>query len=262
MSREKKDAEVFDSIADKYALKDKTPSSSMARQYQIWQAVQPILEHSGNLGTIVDIGCGTAAVARYLKGHYKHYIGIDQSDKMIESARSVNQDIPDTTFISENIKLSSIQDNTADTILSIGALHHIADLDKAMASIKRIAKQDAYFLAIEPQKSNPVVQVLRKIRMIFDSGYSRDQIYFLPQGLKNLLASHNIKILSLEYQGFFTAPFAQVIMNPQFLFAPLSRCAVSLDRLIKMYAPAFFKKLSFNIVIIGRIQKIKLDTAG
>jgi hypothetical protein len=70
-----------------------------------------------------------------------------------------------------------------------------------------------------------------------------------------LFFNYGITDISVDYQGFLTPPFAQVVMNPQALFAPLSRAAAQIDAWLAAHLPGSLSKISFNLVIIGRFPK-------
>ena len=254
MTREQADRDLFDRIARRYARKDVVASSSLARKSQLLTAIKPLLDESPNLGTVVDVGCGVGAPARYLTGHYERYIGVDQSEEMIEAAVAFNLNNPKAEFIARNIKSSDLQD-VADVVLSDGALHHITELDEAMDALVRIAKPGAFLVVREPQNGNPLLQAMRWMRGIVDPSYSREQVFFSEGDLRELCSNHGVTDISVEFQGFLSTPFAQVVIHPQFLSVPLSRAAISADRWLDAYLPGPLKKLSFNIVVVGRFKK-------
>lgn len=208
-----------------------------------------------SLGTIVDIGCGVGAPAKYLAGHYERYIGIDQSEGMIKAAILFNRDNPQAEFIAENVKSRDLPQNVADVVLSSGALHHMTELEDAMNSLVRIAKPGAFLVAIEPQNSNPLLQAMRWVRGILSSSYSREQTFFSEGHLRDLFVNHGVRDLSVEFQGFLTPPFAQVVMYPQVLIVPLSRVAIRVDSWLNTHLPVSLKKLGFSIVVVGRFTK-------
>ena len=246
---ERKDRELFDRIAGNFASKDSVKSSSLARRYQILFAVQPILEKLGPDISIIDIACGVGAPAKYLLGSYKSYAGIDHSEAMIAAAVDFNKGNQQAQFVTGNIKAVDLPGQSADLILAIGALHHITELDKVMELLKRLAKPGAYFVAIEPYRGNPLVQLLRRGRTIIDRSYSDDQRYFSRQEIRELLLKHDMAEIGIYHQGFFSPPFAQVILRPQWLSVALSRLAIALDKLCDKFCPKMLKKLSWNIVI-------------
>ncbi len=254
MSQELQDKKLFDDIAYGYSRKDSVVSSSIARKKQLFFALKPVLKNISKLGTIVDIGCGVGAPAKYLAGLYERYIGIDQSDEFIKEAQLFNSGNKKAEFIASNIKSGELPQNSADVVMSIGALHHMTELGDVMDSIVRMAKSNAVFMAIEPQKSNPLIRLMRFIRKIIDPMYSKDQQFFSEKYLIDLFSSHGITEISVDYQGFFMPIFAQVILYPQFIFVPLSRLSIMFDTIIG-YLPGIIKKLSFNIVITGKFPE-------
>ena len=68
--REQADRALFDRIAPHYAQKDVVASSALARQRQLLAAIETVLHQREDLGTVVDVGCGAGAPARYLAGYY------------------------------------------------------------------------------------------------------------------------------------------------------------------------------------------------
>jgi SAM-dependent methyltransferase len=255
MTREQTDRALFNEIAYSYAQKDSVPSSSLARKAQLLSALTLILKRISYLGTVVEIGCGVGAPALYLSGRYERYVGIDQSEGMIEAARAFNRNTPQTEFIAVNVKSETLPRNVADVILSVGALHHMTPLDEVMVSLNRIARPGAFLVAIEPQNSNPLIQMMRWIRGIIDPSYSQEQIFFSTDELKNLFTRHSITEIEIDFQGFLTPPFAQVIIPPQFLTVPLVRLAIGIDRWLHAHLPTGLRRLSFNVVVIGRFTE-------
>jgi SAM-dependent methyltransferase len=250
--REQADQALFDDIAARYARKDAVPSSALARQAQLLSAIKPLLDRSLNLGTVVDIGCGIGAAANYLRGHYERYIGIDQSPEMIARAKVFNRHCHQAEFLAENVKSRALLTDVADLVISIGALHHMTDLDGVMHALIGIAKPGAHLVVIEPQNGNPLIQMMRWIRGIVDTSYSTEQIFFSETDLRALFTDHNLGNLVVDFQGFFTPPFAQVVMQPQTLTVPLCRAAIRADAWLHRHLPRWLGRLSFNIVATGQ----------
>lgn len=253
--QELRDQELFDQIAAHYARKDIVQSSMLARRSHLLAAMTPIFQQTPTLGTVVDVGCGVGAPALYLNGRYQRYIGIDQSPEMIEAARVFNRAQEQAEFMAANVKTAVLPPHTADVILSIGALHHMTDLDEVMAKLVQLAKPGARFVVIEPQNGNPLIQLMRWVRGKIDKGYSTDQIFFSEAELVALFQRHDIADLSIAFQGFLTPPFAQVIINPQALSVPLSRLTIRLDSWLHKHLRGPLQKLSFNIVLTGTFNK-------
>ena len=252
MSRESRDQALFDRIAARYARKDTVLSSSLARREQLLLALRPVLQQTKSLGMVVDVGCGVGAPAQYLAGLYDRYIGVDQAEALIEAARVLYQAYPQAEFIAANIKEAAIPPHSADLILSDGGLHHMTNLDEVMEILRHLAKPGGWFVAREPQNGNPLLQAMRWVRGRTDDEYSAEQSYFSPQEMHQLCARHGLTDVTVTRQGFFVPPFAQVIINPQALSVPLSRLSVRLDKGLDAWLPNPLKRLSFNLVAIGR----------
>jgi SAM-dependent methyltransferase len=253
---EQKDRALFDNIARKYAKKDYAKSSSIVRRYQLFAALKPILETTPKLGTIVEFACGIGAPAKYLDGHYDKYIGIDYSEQQISAAKIFNQGNPKATFIASNIKSVGLPETKADLVFAIGALHHMTEHEKVFESLRRLAKPQAYFMAIEPHRGNALVQFMRWARTKLDKGYSDEQQFYLENDLRQLLADGGLEYIEIEYEGYLSTPFAQVVIPPQFIMAPLSFVILAIDRLLDKYLPPFMKRLSWNIVARGRFPQV------
>jgi ubiquinone/menaquinone biosynthesis C-methylase UbiE len=252
MTREHEDRLLFDRIAAKYARKDVAVSSALARKDQLLTAMRQAADESvRRWGTIVDVGCGVGAPAHYLQGQYQEYVGIDQSAEMIEAAKIFNREISQARFLADNVKETRVPHHSADVILSIGALHHMTELDKVMESLVSIAKPGAKFVVIEPQNGNPLIQFMRGMRGLVDKGYSREQIFFSESELVDLFTRHGITQLKISYQGYFSTPFAQVIASSNGLLVALSRVSIRMDNWLQSHLRGPLQKLSFDIIITG-----------
>lgn len=251
MTREHRDQHLFDKIAYKYARKDFAVSSSLARKNQLDTAMKHAKRQNSQWGTIVDVGCGVGAPAKYLHGKYQRYIGIDQSAEMIQAAIIFNKDYPQATFITDNVRETKLPLNTADVILSIGALHHMSNLDQVMNNLVAIAKPGASFVVIEPQNANPIIQVMRWLRGLIDKGYSREQVFFSETELTDLFSRHGISNLQIMYEGYVATPFAQVLASSHAVFVALSNLAIRIDNGLQKRLRGPLRKLSFNIIITG-----------
>ena len=249
MSREKRDQALYDDFAEQHIRKDLLPASAIARCSQLFSALGPELSQQPNLGTVVEVGCGVGAPARYLAGRYERYIGLDHSAQMVRAARVFNDGNERAMFVTANARQTPLSAHTADLILSIGALHHMSDLDAVMQHLCTIAKPGAIFVAREPQCANPLIQGMRWLRTRMEASYSEEQIFFTESELVDICQRNGLKVIAVEYQGFLTPPFAQVVMHPQAVTAPMSRIADRLDTWLHHHLWPPLKRLSFNLAV-------------
>jgi len=84
--------------------------------------------------SVLDIGCGTGDLYRYLQD--STYIGIDQSSDMIERARFRN---PSAEFMEQNIY--ELDMPTFDTVVCLDVLHHQPDLEPAFSILLEHARK-------------------------------------------------------------------------------------------------------------------------
>lgn len=253
-STEAEDQRLFDTIAADYSQKDLVQSTRIAREYEILRCVQPTIAKMGRPKLILEVGCGVGRVARILKGRYDRYVGVDYSAKLIEAAKIYASDCP-AEFVCANIKAFELSGQKADLTVLIGALHHMTEMDAVMASLIRNSAPEGRIVAFEPNRSNPIVQTLRRIRQRVDRAYSSDQHYFSRRELRALFARHGFKDIDVAHQGYCSTPFSQVILPPQFLTKYASRAAVGFDRLCDRALPRVFHGLSWNLVVSARFPE-------
>lgn len=86
---------------------------------------------------IVDVGCSTAFIGKWLKNNYPSfkYLGIDISRKAIEIARKNGIRVK----FGNNLKLN-LPDNLSDLTISEGVIHHTPDPYKCFGELVRITK--------------------------------------------------------------------------------------------------------------------------
>lgn len=250
-TQQEKDRQLFDRIASQYSKKDQITSCSEARRNQLETGMRPIL--GKKIPMLLEIGCGIGAAAEYLEGAYDAYIGVDYSVEQIKQAELVHAGRTGVSFVVKNVKdLNKNDVPPVDVVLAVGAFHHFTELDSALTAITTTMKHNGWLVAIEPQRENPIVQFLRFIRTKVDTNYSSNQLYFTAPELKEFLERNGFTDVELQYEGFFSPPFAQVPLYPQWIFVPLSRLSIALDRLCDRFLPKPFKRLSWNIIARGR----------
>ena len=247
--REEKDNQLFNSIARKYGQKDLEPSSSIARKFQLENLVEFIHEKFSRIefNTILEIGCGVGATSGYLDGKYINYIGVDYSKEFIELANQ-RYSKANVEYHCSNIKELKIN-KEPDLVLGIGVLHHISDIKKSLVELRKLSTSNTIFAFIEPNSENFLIQLMRTIRKKIDSSYSDEQIYFSQKELENLFIGNGFNFVMTKYEGYFSPPFAQVILKPQFLFKPLAELSIWLDRIIQKRINSY---LSWNIMVVAK----------
>lgn len=145
--------------------------------------------------SVVEMGCGPSfwlsKVAKRDKLKIKKYLGVDISKNMILLAK---KNYPKGFFIVGDMTNINLSKSSADSLLSLGALHHAEDKYKALKNWIRILKRGGYLLMREP-----TFEALKKGSGASptEEGIEVDKIenYLLKNGLiikKNLYFSSNL----------------------------------------------------------------------
>ena len=246
---EKSDRSLFDQIAEKYYRKDLTPSSRLARQHRLAQTIGVIPTFTD--AAVLEVGCGAGFTARYLKKYYASYTGIDYSDNLIGYAGQYNM-TGNAEFQAVSLKEYKPK-RKFDIVLMIGVLHHMENAEQGLAQVIDLLKPGGWVLVNEPQSSNLLIQLLRIIRTRTDAAYSEDQHNFSPSELEQLFDKAGLQNIILKPQGFFSTPFAEVIIQPQFIARPLAQLMVLLDKSLESCCSPLLKPLSWNIIAAGQL---------
>ncbi|MCK5221424.1 MAG: class I SAM-dependent methyltransferase [Candidatus Aminicenantes bacterium] len=237
----------FDSIASKYVKKDISPPSRAARKLRVRQTVSGI-DCSG-LPDILEVGSGAGYASEYLNGMYKSYTGIDFSKALVDLARSIHKG-PDVEFLEADLYKFD-PGRKFDLIIIIGVLHHMVDIPLSLLVCKELLKPGGVIVVNEPHDANILVRFVRMFRSKFDRSYSSDQEELNRKELKELFGKTGFSDISLNAQGFFSTPFAEVMMRPAFIFLPLASIFCMFDRIIEKVFGRVLSGLSWNIIVKG-----------
>jgi 2-polyprenyl-3-methyl-5-hydroxy-6-metoxy-1,4-benzoquinol methylase len=246
--RETKDIQLFEAISMKYAEKDVYPLSKKARKFQMQSLLKLVFKTYGEkeFNQVLEIGCGHGANSEYIQGYYKNYLGVDYSRELIKIAKS-RYASSNTAFICQNIKdLNSF--DLFDLVFGVGILHHATELDKVLNTLKKISHKNTIFAFAEIQSGNPFIQLLRNIRSTVDKSYSFDQCSFNKDKLKSIFEANGYMVGNIAYEGYFSPPFAQIILKPLFIFKPLLNLALLIDGFLQNRIDS---RLAWNILLVA-----------
>jgi 2-polyprenyl-3-methyl-5-hydroxy-6-metoxy-1,4-benzoquinol methylase len=243
-----RDRELFNAIALKYAAKDMYKPSQSARALRVMQTLNTVTvdDHTH----VMEVGCGAGFAAEYLYGHYANYTGIDYSKELINLAQQRNQHENVKFHTSDFFDFSS--ESVYDVVFMIGVLHHMSDLCAALRKSIALLKPGGFLVVNEPQSANRIFQTLRHIRSKMDNSYSTEQEQFDATELQALFRESGLLNVLCSPQGFFSTPFAEVMICPQVLTNWLGKAACQLDRLLEKNLSGLMKKIAWNIIVSGQ----------
>lgn len=247
--RARRDQALFDSIARTYCRKDLVESNRTARRHRLLRTLDPSATSRAEKPDILEIGCGAGFSAQYLRGYYRTYTGLDYSRELIQHARE-RFESDDTHFLAENFH-DYESTNRYDIIIMIGVLHHMNDKQSVLRKCLSLLKPGGSLVANEPQPDNPFIHFMRRVRARVDSGYSAEQEELTAGFLINEYEKAGFINVGSIPQGIFSTPLAEVTMNPQFLFAPVSKLACAFDMYFENRHPGLIRKLTWNTIVYG-----------
>jgi SAM-dependent methyltransferase len=246
--RSSRDRALFDSIAEAYAGKDLLPAQRQARRERLMQTVSHLdLSRDSD---IIELGCGAGFAAKYLKGQYRRYVGVDYSEQLIDFARRHNESADAKFFVGDITALGL--EGRFDGAFMVGVLHHIHDPVEALRKTRSVLKPGARLAVNEPSKANPVVQAARWARTLTNKDYSNEQIQYGADQLRRQLLDAGFVDCEVFGQGLLSTPFAEVAMPMQAVMQPLSKGACMLDRTIEKMLPRLARSIAWNAVAVAR----------
>jgi ubiquinone/menaquinone biosynthesis C-methylase UbiE len=105
----------------------------------------------------VDLGCGTGRHAALLAPHYRQVLGVDISEPMLELAMA-RRGLANVDYQQRDLRqVRADRDGTFDLVVSAYALHHLADLDQALRSIRELAAPGGRVVLIDNVAATPAV---------------------------------------------------------------------------------------------------------
>src|SRR5690348_12812708 len=141
----------------------------------------PILERiAANYGNILEVGCGQGTDGVTLCGMLRpgaHYTGVDFSELSLSRARSSADELAATLpvaplFQLENAEHLTFEDNHFDCVLSVGALHHSANTERALVEVRRVLAPGGSAFVLLYRRDSPKVlgaHILRGVQFGLDS---------------------------------------------------------------------------------------------
>jgi len=132
-------------------------------------------------GVLVDLGCGEPKNKDFFLRYADKYIGVDWNN----SLHDVKAD-----FISDLNKKINLQDEIADTVVSISVMEHLKEPQIFLDESFRILKHNGYMILQVPWQC-----------WIHEPPY--DYFRYTPYGLKYLFEKAGFKIVEISPVGVF-----------------------------------------------------------
>lgn len=127
----------------------------------------PILEELKKVDfeNLLDVGCGTGPMIELLTQEYpdKHYIGLDLTPKMIETANAKR--LPNTTFMVGDSENLPFEDESFDVVICANSFHHYPNPQRFFDGVRRVLRPGGYLILRDYTSSAFVVWLMNHIEM-------------------------------------------------------------------------------------------------
>lgn len=141
---------------------------------------------------VLEVGCGDGFGTYYMRGVAKRFFGCDLSESMLRS-----NPLGTGNLACSNAYRLPYKDSAFDFVFCWELLHHLADPQRAVNEMARVAKD--YILFFEPNRNNPAMFLFGAFNVV-ESGLLR----FSPDYLSRLAQNADLLVQSSDTVGNFT----------------------------------------------------------
>ena len=184
--RKQEEANFHD--ADREGHQNETDRESGNRHW--YAATLPIVDYmesriaaNAKGKTVLDYACGSGGMTqRFAKHGASIALGIDISETSVRNAaeNAERQGVTHTRFLQRDCESTGLPDNTFDTILCSGMLHHL-DLTRAYPELHRILKPGGRVLCFEALNYNPLIKLYRKLTPQYRTAWEAKHILSMKE---------------------------------------------------------------------------------
>jgi ubiquinone/menaquinone biosynthesis C-methylase UbiE len=190
-------------------------------------------------GEVLDVGCGTGALARRLTGFGYQVTGIDPSDGMLEVMRARSPEI--RAVVGSGTELP-FEADSFDIVLSVATFHHIAEpaaVRETLAEMTRVARPRGRIMIWDHNPGNPYWSRLMA-RVPQDTG---DERLVPAEEVVGGLIAGGAQVLSVDQLGIV----------PDFTPRAALGGAAALERLFER-TPVVHRYAAHNVVVATKLS--------
>lgn len=131
------------------------------------------------LGRVLELGCGSCDFIMELKrmgASISQYVGVDRSATALSRALTRTQEVSSFSLHNGDVSKLPVPDGFANTIISLGLIEHIGNVDELLVEVNRVAAPGCLVL-ISTSNVKSMMYLARRIREVFDKwpyGYQKN----------------------------------------------------------------------------------------
>lgn len=174
------------------------------------QSIQ-ILASDHKFRKILDVGCGTGRLIKFLNQNGFNAQGCDFATEAIKTAKTINGNsiIKKASAISLPYKTGSF-----DLVTSISVIEHLKQKEAAkfLNEAKRVLKPSGYIFIITPNFSSPFRYLLGKRWFAYSDPTHIN--FFTPKSIKVLLTNCGYKNIKFRHKSAYDVLFSWYLPTP------------------------------------------------
>jgi ubiquinone/menaquinone biosynthesis C-methylase UbiE len=200
---------------------DANRESKARIKLEAFQSMNSLQRH---LGRVVEIGCGNSSFLKAALSSgvgISSYVGIDRSPTAIQRATANLAGASNTQFILADARALPLPNKSADTILSLGVIEHIEDVNVCLSELHRVAAPNAKILLVTSNtfSSMYLTRLIRQTVGAWEYGFQRnDSVESLRKLLNPWFSVRSMRTLHGESDFIFSTLIDRAlgVVNPIF----------------------------------------------
>ncbi len=211
---------------------EEKPLWGSPREIALIDSIFRLLPKERKNSYIADIGCGDGFLSYNLKKRFKNVFSLDLSFKRLNTASS---NLKNAALLNGDITDLPFKDKIFDLVICSEVLEHIADLNKALGELSRIAKKT--IIITVPYKQEPILvncpHCKKKLHL---SGHVN---YFTGKEL--IQAFHKEGFTKSRFKIFYTifSYNSQTLKLPGIIRTAIDGALASLSKFFSFLKPGF-----------------------